>query len=106
MIATNELAAQAAEQAANFTLIFSFEEIIKCWHGDTFSQLILSCTNPIRRKEPTAPLEKCRGIFPVLEACSISDALITRIPSDEEPLCGNAVVYYYYYREAPSVASY
>ena len=23
----------------------------------------------------------------------VSDALITRIPSDEEPLCGNAAVY-------------
>ena len=38
-------------------------------------------------------LEKSRGISPVqLAACSISDALITRIPADEEPLCGNAAV--------------
>ena len=29
----------------------------------------------------------------MLEACSISDALITQIPADEEPLCGNAAVY-------------
>ena len=29
----------------------------------------------------------------MLEACPISDALITRIPADEEPLCGNAAVY-------------
>ena len=48
----------------------------------------------IRRiKEPTALLEKSRGISPVLEACPLSDALITRIPADEEPLCGNAAVY-------------
>ena len=39
-------------------------------------------------KEPTAPLEKSRGISPVLTACPISDALITRIPEDE-----NAAVY-------------
>ena len=44
-------------------------------------------------KEPTAVLEKSRGISPVLVACPISDALITWIPADEEPLCGNAVVY-------------
>ena len=44
-------------------------------------------------KEPTALLEKCRGISPVLEACPILDAPITRIPADEEPLCGNAAVY-------------
>ena len=44
-------------------------------------------------KEPTALLVKSRGISPVLEACPISDALITRIPADEEPLCGNAAVY-------------
>ena len=44
-------------------------------------------------KEPTALLEKSRGISPVLVACPISDALITRIPADEEPLCGNAAVY-------------
>ena len=25
--------------------------------------------------------------------CPISNALITRIPTDEEPLCGNAAVY-------------
>ena len=35
-------------------------------------------------KEPTALLEKSRQIL---------DALITRIPADEEPLCGNAAVY-------------
>ena len=29
----------------------------------------------------------------MLEACPISDALITRIPADEEPFCGNAAVY-------------
>ena len=29
----------------------------------------------------------------MLAACPISDALITRIPADEEPLCGNAAVY-------------
>ena len=29
----------------------------------------------------------------MLVACPISDALITRIPADEEPLCGNAAVY-------------
>ena len=29
----------------------------------------------------------------MLVACSISDALITRIAADEEPLCGNAAVY-------------
>ena len=29
----------------------------------------------------------------VLEACPISDALLTRISPDEEPLCGNAAVY-------------
>ena len=44
-------------------------------------------------KEPTALLEKSRGISMVLEACPISDALITQIPADEEPLCGNAAVY-------------
>ena len=50
-------------------------------------------------KEPTALLEKSRGISPVLAACPISDALITWIPAAEEPLCGNAAVYcrYYYY---------
>ena len=42
-------------------------------------------------KEPRSLLEKSRGIAPVLEACPISDALITRIPADEEPLCGNAL---------------
>ena len=46
-------------------------------------------------KEPTALLKKSRGISPVLAACPISDALITRIPADEEPLCGNAAVYQY-----------
>ena len=44
-------------------------------------------------KEPTAILEKSRGISPVLAACRISDALITQIPTDEEPLCGNAAVH-------------
>ena len=29
----------------------------------------------------------------MLVACPISDALITQIPADEEPLCGNAAVY-------------
>ena len=29
----------------------------------------------------------------MLTTCSISDALITWIPVDEEPLCGNAAVY-------------
>ena len=29
----------------------------------------------------------------MLAACPISDALITRTPADEEPLCGNAAVY-------------
>ena len=29
----------------------------------------------------------------MLEVCPISDTLITRIPADEEPLCGNAAVY-------------
>ena len=40
-------------------------------------------------EDPTA----LGGISPVLEACPISDALITWIPADEEPLCGNAAVY-------------
>ena len=44
-------------------------------------------------KDPTALLEKSRGISLVLAACPTSDALITRIPADEEPLCGNAAVY-------------
>ena len=44
-------------------------------------------------KEPTALLGKNRRIFLVLEACPILDALITEIPADEEPLCGNAAVY-------------
>ena len=46
-------------------------------------------------KEPTALLEKSRGISPVLAACSsMSDAVqIIRIPADEEPLCRNAAVY-------------
>ena len=44
-------------------------------------------------KDPTALLEKSRGISLVLEACPISDALITWIPADEEPFCGNAAVY-------------
>ena len=48
---------------------------------------------PLDFKDPTALLEKSRGISPVLEACPLSDALITRIPADEEPLCGNAAVY-------------
>ena len=29
----------------------------------------------------------------MLVACPISDALITQIPADEEPLCENAAVY-------------
>ena len=29
----------------------------------------------------------------VLEACPLSDALLTRISPDEEPLCGNAAAY-------------
>ena len=29
----------------------------------------------------------------MLAVCRISDALITRISADEEPLCGNAAVY-------------
>ena len=29
----------------------------------------------------------------MLEACPISDALITQIPADVERLCGNAAVY-------------
>ena len=29
----------------------------------------------------------------MLTASPISDALITQIPADEEPLCGNAAVY-------------
>ena len=33
------------------------------------------------------------SISPVLVACPISDALITQIPVDKEPLCGNAAVY-------------
>ena len=41
-------------------------------------------------KEPTALLKNSRGIFLVLVACH---ALITQIPADEEPLCGNAVMY-------------
>ena len=44
-------------------------------------------------KEPTTLLKKSRGISPVLEACPISDAVITRIPADEEPLCGSAAAY-------------
>ena len=44
-------------------------------------------------QEPTALLEKSRGISPLLAAYSISDAEIFRIPADEEPLCGNAAVY-------------
>ena len=45
---------------------------------------------------PHQLLVKIRGISLVLAACPtcILDALlITRIPTDEEPLCGNAVVY-------------
>ena len=44
-------------------------------------------------KEPTTLVKKSRGISPVLEACPISDALITQIPADKEPLCGSAAVY-------------
>ena len=44
-------------------------------------------------KDPTALFEKSRGISPVLEACPISDALITQNPADEEPLCRNSIVY-------------
>ena len=44
-------------------------------------------------KDPTALHEKSRGISPVLAVCRISDALITRIPADEEPFWGNAAVY-------------
>ena len=44
-------------------------------------------------KEPTALLQKSRGISPVLAACLISDALITRIPADVEPLSGNTALY-------------
>ena len=45
-------------------------------------------------KEPTALLENSRGISPVLRwPVLISDSLITQIPADEEPLCGNAAVY-------------
>ena len=44
-------------------------------------------------KEPTALLEKSRGISLVMAACSISDALITWIPADTEPFCGNAALY-------------
>ena len=44
-------------------------------------------------KELIALLKKSRGISPVLEACPVSDALITQIPADEEPFCGNAAVY-------------
>ena len=48
-------------------------------------------------KKPTALLEKSRGISLVLGespwSCSILDPLITWIPADEEPLCGNATVY-------------
>ena len=43
-------------------------------------------------KDPTALLEKRWGISPVLEACPISDVLITSILADEEPLCGNAAI--------------
>ena len=44
-------------------------------------------------EEPTALLEKSSGMSLVLEACPISDALLTRISPDEEPLCGNAAAY-------------
>ena len=44
-------------------------------------------------KEPTALLEKNRGISLALAACPILDTLLTCIPADEEPLCGNAAVY-------------
>ena len=50
-------------------------------------------TNPIQGSEPTALLEKSKRISQVLAASPISDALITGIPADEEPLCGSAVVY-------------
>ena len=46
-------------------------------------------------KEPAALYDKIeQGNLPqVLAASPISDALITQIPADEEPLCGNAAVY-------------
>ena len=44
-------------------------------------------------KDPTALPEKSRGISLLLAACPILDALITWIPADEEPFCGNAAVY-------------
>ena len=37
-------------------------------------------------EEPRVLLEKSRGNSPVLGACRISDAEITRIPADEETL--------------------
>ena len=45
-------------------------------------------------KDPTALPEKSRGISLLLAACPILDALITWIPADEEPFCGNAAVPY------------
>ena len=45
---------------------------------------------------PHQLLVKIRGISLVLAACPtcvLDTLLITRIPTDEEPLCGNAVVY-------------
>ena len=47
-------------------------------------------------KEPTALLEKSRGISLVLVACPISYALVTPIPADEEPLWKCCCVCRYY----------
>ena len=43
-------------------------------------------------KNPQGLLKKNRGISLVLVACPLSDILITEIPANEEPLCGNEAV--------------
>ena len=50
-------------------------------------------------KIATALLEKDRGISPVLTVCPILDALITRIPADEEPLYGEDALTHIYRAE-------
>ena len=70
-----------------------------------------TCTNPIRGtlKNPQH-FSKSREIFPVLAACPLSNALITRIPADEVRRatlwkCCCVCRYYYYCsgREAASL---
>ena len=63
----------------------------------SFDQMKLISLQPVYQpnmgdfKEPTALFKKSRGISPVLAACPMSDALITWIPADNEPLCRNTV---------------